>query len=74
MIGTSLSNIDRPYFERIRDEGDFKWSIYYHDSGNTIISEKEKAKAIKFLETLQIPEEKRNVVSSLQILINSGKI
>ena len=62
------------YFERIRDEGDFKWSIYYHDSGNTIISEKEKAKAMKFLETLQIPEEKRNVVSSLQILINSGKI
>ena len=74
VIGSSLSNIDRPYFERIRDEGDLKWYIYYHDSGNTIISEKEKAKAMKFLETLQIPEEKRNVVSSLQILINSGKI
>lgn len=73
VIGSSLSNIDRPYFERIRDEGDFKWTIYYHDSGDMAISEKERTNAMKFLEILQIPKEKCNVVSSLKILINNGK-
>ena len=73
VIGSSLSNIDCPYFERIRDEGNFKWSIYYYDPEEIDISEKERTKAIKFLEILQIPEEKRNVLSSSKILINSKK-
>lgn len=67
IIGSSLSSIDRPYFEYINKLGVFDWTVVYYDP-DIQTGEKEKNKAKAFFQSLGTPNDKYHLVPSSQIL------
>lgn len=68
VIGSSLSAVDKPYFEQIHSSCLCKWTFVYYESKNIHNNINEIEKAKRFAQEIGLEKDEYKVVSSAEVL------